>query len=201
LDTVTAWSAEELVYDRALFDGTGTGVGDRHLAAVFPVHGRMMNAGTSSAEDCYSAEQILRAADGFAYFGLVELAEVVRRIPGTDFGEGRESRLNRAYYGLVDMDLALIAGFQRKYAASPEDFDPPPSQPSPRGLRTQVDLPRAEPTEPVNCQQLLTIHQLASTCADTSVCGWPERYAYHYARTLHREPGCDLCPHGPTWAD
>ena len=197
---MTTWSDEQLVYDRALSDGTGDGVGDRHLAAVFPVHGRIMNAGTASAAAHYSAQQILQAADGFAYFGLAELADLVRRIPGTDLGDGRDARLDRAYYGLVDMDIALIAGFRRKYAASPEDFDPPPSQPSRKSRRIDLSLTRLEPVEP-NCQRLLTIHELRSTCADNSACGWPERYAYHDARTLHREPDCDLCPHGPAWAD
>jgi hypothetical protein len=30
-----------------------------------------------------------------------------------------ENRLNRAYYGLVDMDQSLVAGFRRKYASPP----------------------------------------------------------------------------------
>lgn len=151
--------------------------------------------------DRYSTEQILQAADGYAYFGEVELADVLRRIPGTDFGDGRESRLNRAYYGLAALGQALLVGFQHKYAASPEDFDPPPNGPSPRGPRIELPLPLRDPGEPDRCPQLLTIHQLASTCADNAVCGWPGRYVYHDARALHREPDCDLCPYGPEWAD
>jgi hypothetical protein len=61
---------------------------------------------------------------------MADLAGVVRRIPGSDFSNGREQRMNRAYFRLVQTDMLLWAAVVRKYDTSPEDFDPPGDPPA-----------------------------------------------------------------------
>lgn len=112
----------DLVWNRALFDEPGTSVGDRHLRAMAKPYGRIMNGGVASVMDTSTAEEVDQAADAFAYLGLGDLADLTRSLIIADWSEGGlEHRLNHAFYGL---DYALIGAFERKYAESPEDFDP-----------------------------------------------------------------------------
>ena len=112
----------DLVWNRALSDDPGTGVGDRHLRAMAKPYGRIMGSGVSAVMDTSSPEEVQRAADAFDYLGLSDLADVTRRLVDADWRseDDLEERLNRAFWGL---EHALGGAFERKYAESPEDFD------------------------------------------------------------------------------
>ncbi len=112
----------DLVWNRAMSDPPGSGVGDRHLCAMAKPYGRIMGSGVSAVLDTSSPEEVQRAADAFDYLGLPDLAAVTRRLVDVDWRseDDLEDRLNHAFWGL---EHALDGAFERKYAESPEDFD------------------------------------------------------------------------------
>lgn len=114
----------DLVWNRAMSDGPGSGVGDRHLRAIAKPYGRIMSSGVSAVLDTSSPEEVRLAADAFDYLGLPDLAEVTRRLVDADWRseDSLEERLNHAFWGL---EHALAGAFERTYAESPEDFAPP----------------------------------------------------------------------------
>ena len=175
-------------------------MGDRLLHMTHPLHGRVMNSGVGGAEDVCSQDQILAAADAFDYLGLTDLAHLVRRIPCSDFGDGREGRMNRGYFGLVQTDMLLWAAVVRKYEAAPQDFDPLPTEPPPPSPLPELPAP-TRPVEHVTCAGLLTVHELTTVCAEDATCQWRVRPVEHSWAVLHRGVDCDLCPYGPDWAD
>jgi hypothetical protein len=112
----------DLVWNRAMSEDSGTGVGDRHLQAMAKPYGRIMGSGVSAVMDTSSPEEVQRAADAFEHLGLSDLAALTRRLVDVDWGseDDLEDRLNQAFWGL---EKALTGAFERKYAESPEDFD------------------------------------------------------------------------------
>ena len=112
----------DLVWNRALSDERGAGVGDRHLRAMAKPYGRIMGSGVSAVMDTSSPEELEQAADAFDYLGLSDLGDLTRRLVDADWWseDDLEDRLNLAFYGL---EQALSGAFERKYAESPEDFD------------------------------------------------------------------------------
>jgi hypothetical protein len=160
-----------------------------------------MNAGVAGAEDVCTRDQILAAADAFDYLGMTDLAQLVRHIPGADFSNGREERMNHAYRGLVLTDELLWAAIVRKYADAPGDFDSPPTE-APAGFRTsptpsggwkRIEFP--------HCDGLLTVHELTITCSNEEACRFKTRVVRHQRSVIHRATNCDHCPYGPRWAD
>jgi hypothetical protein len=165
----------------ALLGPAGSGVGDRHLAAMAKPYGRIMNGGVSSVLDTCSPEDVERAAEAFAYLGLNELAEVTRWVAHIEwYWRAREIRLNRAFYGL---EHGLEAAFRRRYAGSPEDFD---------AVEGAHETAEGAPI----CAGDLVVHEVRSLCSLGEDCaGVPN----HATARLHRAQGCELCPAGPDW--
>ncbi|GAA3213384.1 hypothetical protein ACFO1B_13555 [Dactylosporangium siamense] len=112
----------DLVWNRAMSDHPGSGVGDRHLCAMAEPYGRIMGSGVSAVMDTSSPEEVQQAAEAFDYLGLSDLAALTRRLVDADWcsEDDLEDRLNRTFWGL---EHALDGAFERKYAESPEDFD------------------------------------------------------------------------------
>jgi len=112
----------ELVWNRALSEDPGTGVGDRYLHAMAKPYGRIMGSGVSAVMDTSSPDEVQQAADAYDYLGLPDLADLTRRLVDADWWseDDLEERLNHAFCGLEE---ALTGAFERKYAESPEDFD------------------------------------------------------------------------------
>jgi hypothetical protein len=112
----------DLVWNRAMSDQPGSGVGDRHLWAMAKPYGRIMGSGVSAVMDTSSPEEVQRAADAFDYLGLPDLAALTRRLVDADWWseDDLEERLNRIFWGL---EHALAGAFERKYAEAPQDFD------------------------------------------------------------------------------
>ncbi|MEO3819551.1 hypothetical protein [Plantactinospora sp. B24E8] len=187
----------DLVWNRALSDQPGRGVGDRHLHAMAKPYGRIMGSGTSAVADTCTPEEILRAADAFDYLGLTDLAELTRRLTDADFDDGRERRLNHAFFGLEN---GLERAFHRRYAAAPDDFEPPPLRASPAASSPQVPPGPTGRASKV-CSGTVVVHELNDECTRGVVCA--RRQAHHVPHeeaVLHRGIGCALCPSGPDWA-
>lgn len=112
----------DLVWNRAMSDHPGGGVGDRHLWAMAKPYGRIMGSGVSAVMDTSSATEVRQAANAFDYLGLPDLADLTRRLVDADWWSEHdlEQRLNRTFWAL---EHALRGAFERKYAESPEDFD------------------------------------------------------------------------------
>jgi hypothetical protein len=96
--------------------------GDRALQAIFFVDGQIMNGGLDSAVEYRSADEILRAADGFAYFGRDDVAALLRE--ALEAGDERIEQLDDRYSELVDRPGLLDRMFRDRLASHPEDFAP-----------------------------------------------------------------------------
>ena len=193
----TGLTPADLVWNRALTDEPGNGVGDQHLYLLAKPFGRIMNGGTAAAEDTCSAEEILRAADAFDYLELADLAELTRRLVDGDFSNGREQRRNRAFFGL---SISLNRAFERRYALAPQDFDPPTvpaGSAAGHGPDDAQPLPREAPT----CTGTAIVHELDNTCTLGAACAHITRgFIEHDHAVLHHSPDCPLCPSGSDWA-
>lgn len=109
------------VWNRAC-GGAGSGVGDRHLAALLLVDGMVQNGGpTHAADSCPSAE-LAAAAVAARYFGLDDLAAVIEELPGAAGDD--EARLSDAYFRVTLDGARIDAAFEARHAAAPQDFEP-----------------------------------------------------------------------------
>jgi hypothetical protein len=185
----------DIVWNRALSDDPGTNVGDQHLRLLAKPYGRIMNGGVASVMDICTANEVQLAADTFAYLGLADLAGLTRRLVEADWTEDRlEERLNRAFYGL---DCALEGAFERKYAESPDDFDPVVPDGTERLQESWV--PDGGKGRRV-CTGELIVHEHAVLCTRGDACPDPGRSTLHSSSHLHANAPCELCPSGPAWA-
>jgi hypothetical protein len=185
----------DMVWNRALSDDPGTGPGDRYLRAMAKPYGRIMNGGVSALMDTCTPPEVHRGADAFDYLGLSDLADLTRRLIDADWYEdGLEERLNHAFYGL---DYAHEGAYERKYAESPEDFDPVADDGTDRMNGSW--LPDGGPNKVV-CPGELTVHEQGVGCTQGDACPESTPAVLHSRSRLHTAAGCERCPSGPTWA-
>jgi hypothetical protein len=185
----------DIVWNRALTHVPGTGVGDRHLHALAAPYGRIMNGGVASVMDCFTAQDVERAADALAYLGLVDMADLTRRLVWADWSEDHlEQRLNHAFYSL---DRALEGAFEYRYATFTSDFEAT----APDGLERRPGSWSRDPgDERKVCLGELLVHERAVLCSRADACPDPGRSTLHSRSSLHSGTLCELCPSGPTWA-
>jgi hypothetical protein len=81
-----------------------------------------MGSGIDAVRDSSSPKECHRAADCFAYLGLPDLAELFRRL--AEVSPEDEARGWPSYHAFGGLEMALEGAFERKYAESPEDFEP-----------------------------------------------------------------------------
>jgi Domain of unknown function (DUF4375) len=138
-------SAEaDAVWNRATTTAELTAPGDRALQALLLVHGQIMNGGLLSALDYIEPEAFERAEVGFAYFGLDNVTELLRRAYAVAFPDGpvetelREDytidlpdsvhaeleALDRRYSELIPRDQTLADAFERRFVERSGDFAP-----------------------------------------------------------------------------
>jgi hypothetical protein len=87
-----------------------------------------MNGGVHHAIECVELSELVAAADGFAFFGLDEVAEFFRGA-STDpmlatWDDDTEVAANRRYAELIPDDSHLVARFKEVFRERPEQFAP-----------------------------------------------------------------------------
>src|SRR5262245_54211757 len=176
-----AFDWESLDPDEDPDDFAGS-VGDRHMRALAKPYGRVMGSGIDSVRDTSSPKECHRAADAFAYLGLPDLAEMFRRLADValsaeDGGRGWPS--DQAFWGLEN---ALEGAFERKYAESPEDFEPVPADGVERRHGSWPDGDRV-------CLGELLVHERTVECSRGERCPGLRPGMKHSRSRLHADAG------------
>ena len=120
-------AAEDAIWNRAAFLGgkAGPAAGDTALSALLLAHGQVMNGGVlNCCQDGLSEDELRAAADGYRYFGLSGVADLLTRarlIAATD-AEDAEAGLDVEYAGMIPEDNALVQRFEAKFKEDPTQF-------------------------------------------------------------------------------
>lgn len=102
------------IWNRAALEGGGDspGPGDRALASLLLVHELVMNSGAHHAIECVEPAE-LSVADGYAFFGLDEVAAFFRGATDdpmlSSWTKDTEVIANRRYAEMVPDDSHLVA--------------------------------------------------------------------------------------------
>jgi hypothetical protein len=115
-------SEADLVWNRAAMQGGGSAAreGDLALAALLLTHGRICNGGVWHAVDSLSPDELAAASDAYGFFGLPEVAELLRT--PSDASDDEFDVAERRYGGLVPDDEVLVERFKTVFAASRDLF-------------------------------------------------------------------------------
>lgn len=118
------------VWNRAALEsgGDSPGPGDRALASLLLVHGLAMNGGLHHALESVQPGQLHAAADGYAFFGLDDVAAFLRGAaldPVLSAWTGdTEAVANRTYAAMVPNDSCVVARFEEVYRKHADLFAP-----------------------------------------------------------------------------
>ena len=118
------------VWNRALEPGVESlRPGDRALAAMLGAHGLVMNGGVHHALECLTPQQLLAAADGYAFFGLDDVAAFFRGASDdpvlSQWTEDTEDAANLRYWEMVpDDDASLVTCFEIVFLERGDQFAP-----------------------------------------------------------------------------
>lgn len=116
-------------------DCDNPGAGDSALAALITFHSLAMNSGVLHALETCSEVRVKAAADGYRFFGLAELANVIeaalaevqevqRRGDDLEELEQLEQVLEDRYAARVPDDQILVDAFGRVFKLRRSDFQP-----------------------------------------------------------------------------
>ncbi|WP_430785585.1 hypothetical protein [Actinoplanes sp. G11-F43] len=117
------------IWNRACEQG-GSGVGDRHLAALILVDNMVQNGGPNHAADSCEPAELAAAARAARYFGLDDVAAFIEDVPQAASDrddDDAEDRLSDVYFRILPDGSRYDAALAARYAAAPQDFDPTPS--------------------------------------------------------------------------
>jgi hypothetical protein len=107
------------VWNRACYrEGTNLREGDRALGSLLLVHGYIQNGGVGHAFDL-TPEELKEGIKGYKFFGLDELAAVIKRHSGEE-----EAVYNARYYAFTKRPNEIRAKFEAMYREHPERFAP-----------------------------------------------------------------------------
>ena len=102
--------------------------GDRALSSLLHAHGLIMNGGVLHAVEVLPANELLEAQQGYRYFGLPAVAELLARgrtLFTTERDVGKyERELDSEYKRHIPSDSALTARFEEHLRLHPTDFAP-----------------------------------------------------------------------------
>ena len=118
------------VWNRAALEAGGgsPSPGDRALASVLLVHGLVMNGGVHHAIECVAPAELVAAADGYAFFGLGDVAAFFRGAAADPmlcvWDDDTEAAANHRYAEMVPDDSHLVARFEEAFRDRPEQFAP-----------------------------------------------------------------------------
>jgi hypothetical protein len=121
--------SSDLIWNRAC-EGGGEEprIGDRALSNLLGAHGLAMNGGVLHAVECLTPPELTDAADGYRFFDLDSVAELLVRarklLEADEDLELHEAALDKEYARLVPEDSFLVIRFERRLDAHPEDFGP-----------------------------------------------------------------------------
>ena len=118
------------IWNRAcLREFSNPGPGDRALGDLLLFHGLAMNGGVLHAIECCSADELRKAAAGYAFYGFAGVEPLIER-GRIGFARGDETELDRleaeldrAYEALIPTDQALADAFELHFAAHPEGYE------------------------------------------------------------------------------
>jgi hypothetical protein len=134
----------DAIWNRATTLRELTAPGDLALQALLIVHGMIMNGGLLHAFDSLEHDMYERGAEGFAYFGRADVAELLMAGYALAFPDGPVPEAEREQYttdlpdaiheqieemdgrygDLVPDDATVVAAFERRLAERPADFEP-----------------------------------------------------------------------------
>lgn len=107
------------VWNRACYrEGENLREGDLALAAVILVDGYIQNGGVGHAFDL-DQEELAEAIRGYEYFGLQEMAAVIRPHRGEE-----EAQYDSRYYRLANDQNLIFRKFEEMLREHPERFAP-----------------------------------------------------------------------------
>lgn len=118
------------IWNRALQQEAG-GVpraGDRALASLLRLHGLVMNGGVHYAIESVNATELAAAADGYAFFGLNDVAAFLRGAADdpvlSEWTDDTEVTANRRYEEMIPSDSYLDLRFQEVLRLRGDQFAP-----------------------------------------------------------------------------
>lgn len=118
------------VWNRAALEagGNSPGPGDRALASLLLLHGLVMNGGVHHALECLESDELLAAADGYAFFGFNDCATFFREAASDPllctWTDDTEVAANRRYFQLIPNDSHLVARFKEIFCERGDQFAP-----------------------------------------------------------------------------
>jgi hypothetical protein len=120
---VTEW--EVRVWNRAAVEAGGVSPrdGDKALAAVLEAHGLVMNGGVFHAVECLDPERLSRCCEGYVYFGLAEIAALLKAAANTEETDETEAAFNNGYWTHAKDDAAISERFEKDISQHPERYD------------------------------------------------------------------------------
>ena len=85
-----------------------------------------MNGGVHHAIECVAPAELVAAADGYAFFGLTDVAAFFRGAAGdpmlSTWNDNTEAAANHRYAEMVPDDSHLVARFEETFRNRPEQF-------------------------------------------------------------------------------
>jgi hypothetical protein len=114
-------AVEDMIWNRAALESGGRSPkeGDAALAAALAAHGLVMNGGVHHAIDVLSPAELHAAVEGFRFFSLSNVAELLELAEGLD-----EVAANGRYWDAIPDDSILQDRFRAVYRSSPAAFSP-----------------------------------------------------------------------------
>ncbi len=122
--------ASDLIWNRAATENGGNAPsrGDIALSALLSAHGLAMNGGVLHAAELLTEDNLKAALDGYRFFGLDAVAELLVRARHLVGGGGEldviEHQLDAEYEQYVPCDSELYGRFERHLRMCPADFSP-----------------------------------------------------------------------------
>jgi hypothetical protein len=123
-------TSADRIWNRAALErgGDSPRPGDSALASLLLVHGHVMNGGVHHAIECVEPAKLLAAADGYAFFGLDDVAAFFRGATNdpvlSNWTDDTEVAANARYAEMVPDDSHLVARFQVVLRERSEQFAP-----------------------------------------------------------------------------
>ena len=120
-------TSADFIWNRACEGGgPSPSNGDRALAALIGAHSLVMNGGVLHAVECLSTSDLADAEDGFRFFNLAAVADLLVRareiFEAQEEMESYELKLDHDYATLIPDDSSLLERFEQIHKTRPSEF-------------------------------------------------------------------------------